>query len=330
MKKMKCIIYDSGSDSSDLRLAKVDIPEIGPNEVLIRVFFAGVNRPDILQRLGKYEPPRDASKILGLEASGEIVKIGSLVTRWQVGDKVTSLLHGGGYAEFAIANQYQCLRIPDKMSLLHAGALCENYFTVWENLFRRGKLTSGENVLIHGGTSGIGTTAIQLANHFGANVWATVGSEKKCQFCRDLGALDVVNYNDQNFLDFFVNRGQPISMDIIMDMVGGDYIEKNIDLLNEDGRLIFIAFLKGSLQQINFAKIMVKRLTLCGSTLRPQSLYVKAQIAEGLNQYIWPLLDQKIIEPIIDSVFDLKDVSDAHKKMESSAHIGKIMLKVLN
>ena len=327
---MKCVIYDNGLDTSNLRLAVVDIPELGSHEVLLRVFFAGVNRPDILQRQGKYNPPKDASKILGLEASGEIVRIGSSVTRWQVGDKVTALLHGGGYAEFAVANQYQCLRIPDKMSLLDAGALCENYFTVWENLFRRGNLTSGENVLIHGGASGIGTTAIQLASHFGANVWVTVGSDKKCDFCCALGALDAVNYNDNNFLDFFIQRGQPIRMDVILDMVGGDYIERNLDLLTEDGRLIFIAFLKGSLEKINFAKIMSKRLTLCGSTLRPQSLYAKAQIAQGLNQYVWPLLDQKIVEPIIDSVFDLNDVADAHKKMESSTHIGKIMLKVLN
>ena len=328
MKKMKYISAKEQGTSEDFFLLEADIPEIGPNEVLIKIHFSGVNRPDILQREGKYLPPVDASPILGLEASGEIIKLGKSVHRWKIGDLVTALLHGGGYAEYAAVNQYHCLKIPIGLSMLEAASLCENYFTVWSNLFLRGNLSAGEKVLIHGGTSGIGLTAIQLATYFGAKVWTTAGTEEKCNFCSKMGAEAAVNYKKQDFLDFFLDRADQIKMDVILDMVGGNYIEKNIELLNEEGRLIFIAFLKGSVEKVNFSRVMIKRLKLFGSTLRPQSINAKSQIARSLEENVWPLLEQKKLVPVIDSVFDLADVSKAHRRMESSAHIGKIMLKV--
>ena len=328
MKKMKCIVIEDGKNENQLRLGKINIPEVTSQEVLIRILYSGVNRPDILQRQGKYKPPRDASPVLGLEAAGEIVKVGHSVTKWKVGDLVTALLHGGGYAEFAVANQHHCLRIPNGLTLAEAGSLCENYFTVWSNLFSRGKLKAGEHVLIHGGTSGIGIAAIQLAHRFGATVWATAGSDKKCDFCREIGAELAINYKREDFHRFFLNRRESISLDIILDMVGGDYISKNLDILGEDGRLIFIAFLNGSIEKINFSKVMIKRLTLLGSTLRPQSLFAKARIAESLEYNIWPLFEHKKLLPVIDSVYNLSNAGLAHERMESSKHIGKIMLKV--
>ena len=308
-----------------LRPVVMSIPKPNRNEVLIKIAFAGVNRPDVLQRAGSYMPPPGASDLPGLEASGTIFAIGQNVTNWAIGDEVCALLPGGGYAEYAVTQASHCLPVPKGMGLEQAAALPETFFTVWSNVFQRGKLKPHEKFLVHGGSSGIGTTAIQLANVFGSEVYATAGTEAKCLVCEELGAKRAINYKKEDFLDVVKSLG---GVNLILDMVGGVYIEKNIKALVDDGRLVQIAFLQGAKAELNFAQIMTRRLTITGSTLRPQSDLSKAQIASELFRNVWPLLSNGRLKPVINSVFELEDVTSAHLLMESSQHIGKILLKV--
>lgn len=308
-----------------LRPIEAPVPTPGPGDILIKVAFAGVNRPDALQRAGSYAPPPTASPLPGLEASGEVVALGEGVTQWQVGDQVCALLPGGGYAEYVTTPAAHALRVPDGMGMKEAACLPETFFTVWSNVFMRGGLQAGERFLVHGGSSGIGTTAIQLANAFGARVFTTAGSDEKCQVCRDLGAERAINYRDEDFVEVLKPEGGP---NLVLDMVGGDYIARNIKSLAPDGRMVHIAFLSGPKAEINFALIMAKRLTVTGSTLRPQSDLAKARIAEELAQKVWPLLDAGRVAPVMDQVFALEDAAQAHARMETSQHIGKIVLQV--
>ena len=325
MTSMKVIEIVEPGGPSVLKSSVRNIPKPKRNEVLIKISYAGINRPDVLQRSGSYLPPPGASDLPGLEASGIIFAIGENVTNWEVGDEVCALLPGGGYAEYAVTQASHCLPVPTGMSLKQAAALPETLFTVWSNVFQRGGLKPNEKFLVHGGSSGIGTMAIQLANLFGSEVYATAGSEAKCSACEELGAIRAINYNKEDFLEVIKSIG---GVHLILDMVGGAYIEKNIKALVDDGRLVQIAFLKGAKVELNFAQIMTRRLTVTGSTLRPQSDLSKSQIASELLEKIWPLLSTGRINPVINSVFDLNDVSAAHLLMESSKHIGKIVLKV--
>ena len=308
-----------------LRLCERPVPMAAVGQVVIKVAFAGVNRPDALQRAGSYAPPPDASDLPGLEAAGEIVAVGAGVSGLSVGDQVCALLPGGGYAEYVTTPAAHCLPVPAGMDLKQAACLPETFFTVWSNVFQRGGLKAGERFLVHGGTSGIGTTAIQLARVLGARVFATAGSEEKCQACLDLGAERAVNYRTDDFVEVLREAG---GANVILDMVGGDYIPRNIKALADDGRLVQIAFLSGPKVAVNFAQVMMRRLTITGSTLRPQSDLAKAQIAEALRQSVWPLLAARRIAPVMDECFELADAQKAHARMESSAHIGKIVLKV--
>ena len=310
---------------SVLRPTKREIPLPRYGEVLIEIAFAGVNRPDALQRAGLYNPPPTASDLPGLEASGTVVKIGKGVYHVDIGDNVCALLPGGGYAEFATAPAAHCLPVPKGLSLKQAACLPETYFTVWSNVFQRGRLDAGQRLLVHGGSSGIGTTAIQLASVFGARVFATAGSNEKCQACLNLGAEMALNYHSEDFVEVIRELG---GAHLILDMVGGSYIARNIKALADDGCLVQIAFLEGPKVELNFAQIMTRRLTLTGSTLRPQSDLAKAKIAESLLDKVWPLLDNGQIHPVMDSTFPLESASEAHVRMESSAHIGKIVLEV--
>ena len=325
MTSMKVIEIVEPGGPSVLKSSVRSIPKPKRNEVLIKISYAGINRPDVLQRSGSYLPPPGASDLPGLEASGIIFAIGENVTNWEVGDEVCALLPGGGYAEYAVTQASHCLPVPTGMSLKQAAALPETLFTVWSNVFQRGGLKPNEKFLVHGGSSGIGTMAIQLANLFGSEVYATAGSDAKCSACEVLGAIRAINYNKEDFLEVIKSIG---GVHLILDMVGGAYIEKNIKALVDDGRLVQIAFLKGAKVELNFAQIMTRRLTVTGSTLRPQSDLSKSQIASELLEKIWPLLSTGRINPVINSVFDLNDVSSAHLLMESSKHIGKIVLKV--
>jgi NADPH:quinone reductase len=324
---MRYITYGDGGGPEVLAIVDGPIPAIGPRDVLIQVRFAGVNRPDLLQRAGKYPPPPGASPILGLEVSGDVVALGAEVTAWKIGDQVCALTPGGGYADFCRTDASHCLALPRGCDLATGAAIPENFFTVWTNLVRRGRLQSGESVLIHGGSSGIGYTAIQIAKQFGAIVFATVGNEQKTRFCLGLGADHVMNYRTQDFVAeikrITVGRG----VDVVLDMVGGAYIEKNISLLTFEGRLIQIAFLQGSTpSNFDFMPIMVRRLTVTGSTLRPQSVEQKANIAHALRERIWPLLESGQIKIIIDKIFPVSEVAEAHRLMERSEHTGKIVL----
>ena len=302
------------------------VPAPGPEEVLIKVAAAGVNRPDALQRAGSYPPPPGAPDWPGLEVAGEIVALGESVARWTAGDKVTALVAGGGYAEYCLAPGPQCLPIPDGLDLVEAASLPETFFTVWTNVFDRGALKSGERFLVHGGSSGIGTTAIQMAKAWGAEVYTTAGSAEKCRACLDLGADLAVNYREEDFVEAIKAATGGAGIDVILDMVGGDYIAKNLALLAPDGRLCFIAFLQGSKVEVNFIPILVKRLTVGGSTLRPRPVAFKAAIARNLEDKIWPLIAEGRIKPVIHQSFPLAEAAEAHRLMESSAHIGKIML----
>ncbi|MEL7114919.1 MAG: NAD(P)H-quinone oxidoreductase [Pseudomonadota bacterium] len=305
--------------------AQRDIPVPGHGEILIEVLFAGVNRPDALQRAGSYNPPPGASDLPGLEAAGTVAAIGPGVSEWSVGDEVCALLPGGGYAEYVRTPAAHALPVPEGMGLKEAACLPETYFTVWTNVFMRGGLTAGERFLVHGGSSGIGTTAIQLAHVFGARVFATAGSQEKCQACLDLGAERAINYKDEDFVEILRAEG---GANLILDMVGGPYIPRNLSLLATGGRLVQIAFLSGPKVELNFAQVMMRRLTITGSTLRPQSDLAKAEIAQGLRKKVWPLLDAGRIAPVIDSTFPLEEAAQAHARMESSAHIGKIVLAI--
>ena len=323
--QMRVVEISEAGGPSVLRPTKREIPIPRYGEVLIEIAFAGVNRPDALQRAGLYNPPPTASDLPGLEASGTVVKIGKGVYHIDIGDNVCALLPGGGYAEFATAPAAHCLPVPKGLSLKQAACLPETYFTVWSNVFQRGRLDAGQRFLVHGGSSGIGTTAIQLASVFGARVFATAGSNEKCQACLNLGAEMALNYHSEDFVEVIRELG---GAHLILDMVGGRYIARNIKALADDGCLVQIAFLEGPKVELNFAQIMTRRLTLTGSTLRPQSDLAKAKIAESLLDKVWPLLDNGQIHPVMDSTFPLESASEAHVRMESSAHIGKIVLEV--
>lgn len=322
---MKIIALKGFGLPDNLEVVDGEVPTPNSDEVLIRVHAAGINRPDILQRQGLYPAPADASPILGLEVAGEITEIGKDVTEWKIGDKVCALVNGGGYAEYAVAPAAQCLPIPDNFSFVQAAALPETFFTVWHNLFQRAQLKAGETLLVHGGTSGIGTTAIQLAVAFGVNVFATAGSMEKCQAITSLGAV-AINYREQDFVAEIKTQTQGQGVNVILDMVGGDYIQRNFSAAAKDARIVNIAFLNGSKTELDLMPLMLKRLTLTGSTLRAQSPQIKAKIAQELKKQVWPLLDQQKIKPIIDSVFSFSEVAKAHERMESSQHIGKIIL----
>ena len=308
-----------------LKLATRPRPTPDVGQVVIKIAYAGVNRPDAIQRSGGYAPPKGASDLPGLEASGQIVAIGAGVSDWQVGDEVCALLPGGGYAEYVATPAAHCLPVPEGMSLEKAACLPENYFTVWSNVFQRGGLQAGERFLVHGGSSGIGTTAIQLAHVLGARVFTTAGTKEKCDACLELGAELAINYKEEDFVSVVREEG---GANLILDMVGGDYIPRNIKTLNDDGRLVQIAFLGGSKVELNFAHVMMRRLTITGSTLRPQNDLAKGRIAEALRRDVWPLLASGRIGPVMDSTYPLADAAKAHAHMESSTHIGKIVLKV--
>lgn len=325
MSKMRVIEISEPGGPEVLVPGTRDIPQPGPGEVLIKTAYAGVNRPDALQRAGAYNPPPGASDLPGLEASGTVAAVGPGVHQWAVGDAVCALLPGGGYAEYVVTPAAHALPVPDGMNLREAACLPETYFTVWTNVFMRGGLKAGERFLVHGGSSGIGTTAIQLGKLFGARVFTTAGSHEKCDACRDLGAELAINYKDEDFVAMMREIG---GANLILDMVGGGYIPRNIKALADDGRLVQIAFLSGPKVELNFAQIMTRRLTLTGSTLRPQSDLAKAEIAEGLLKNVWPHLSNGRIRPIMDSEFPLEKANEAHARMESSGHIGKIVLKI--
>ncbi|MBB5209895.1 NAD(P)H-quinone oxidoreductase [Microbulbifer hydrolyticus] len=301
-------------------------PQAGDGEVLIRVAAAGVNRPDIVQRAGFYPPPPGASPILGLEVAGEVMAVGPGVANFSVGDMVCALTNGGGYAEYAVAPEGQCLPVPDGLSLVEAAALPETFFTVWSNLIRRANLTAGETLLVHGGSSGIGTAAIQIANAMGVKVFTTAGSDEKCRACEQLGAALAINYRQSDFVDAVLQATDGEGVDVILDMVGGDYVDRNIRAAAKDGRIVNIAFLAGAKVQVNMLPVMLKRLILTGSTLRPEPAEVKAAIASDLEKRVWPLLAEGKIRPLIAATYALEDVADAHRLMESSNHIGKIVL----
>jgi NADPH:quinone reductase len=300
-------------------------PEPGPHEVLIRVATAGVNRPDIFQRQGLYPPPPGASAVLGLEVAGEISAIGANVSRWRPGDKVCALVNGGGYASYALAPADQCLPVPDGLTFEQAAALPEACFTVWHNLWQRVRLQKDERLLVHGGSGGIGTTAIQMARAWGVDVYATAGSEAKCQACERLGAK-TIHYRQQDFVAEIKAATNGRGVDVILDMVGGDYVQRNFSAASREGRIVNIAFLKGSKVTLDLLPVMVKRLSLTGSTLRAQSVEVKASIARELHTHIWPLIERGRIVPVLAASFPLERAADAHRLMESGEHIGKIIL----
>ncbi len=301
------------------------VPTPRPGEVVIKVAYAGVNRPDALQRAGLYAPPPTASDLPGLEAAGEITALGGGVSDWAVGDEVCALLPGGGYAEYVATPAAHCLPVPTGMGLREAACLPETFFTVWSNVFLRGGLQAGERFLVHGGSSGIGTTAIQLTKAFGARVFATAGSEAKCKACADLGAERAINYRDEDFVEILKGEG---GANLILDMVGGPYLPRNIKALADDGRLVQIAFLQGPKVELNFMPVMMRRLTITGSTLRPQSDQAKARIAADLRAHVWPLIEAGRVAPVMDSEYALTDAAKAHAHMEAGDHIGKIVLNV--
>jgi putative PIG3 family NAD(P)H quinone oxidoreductase len=311
-----------------LKPAKFTVPEPKDNEVLIRVVAAGVNRPDVLQRKGSYAPPADASPLPGLEISGEVVALGTDAKRFNIGDKVMALTAGGGYAQYCAVDEGCVLPVPTSLTMTEAAAIPETFFTVWHNVFERGGLKSGETLLIHGGTSGIGTTAIQLASQFGAYVIVTAGSDEKCAACLSIGADRTINYKTHDFVAEVKDATGGKGADVILDMVGGDYIAKNYEVAAVDGRIVQIAFLNGSRAEADFSKLMMKRLTHTGSTLRPRSLEFKARIARELEAKVWPLLSDRTVVPVMDRIFPLAEAWRAHERMEEGSHIGKIVLDV--
>lgn len=301
------------------------VPVPGHGQIVIRVAYAGVNRPDALQRAGNYAPPPGASPLPGLEASGHVVAMGQGVARWQIGDAVCALLPGGGYAEYVVTQADHALPVPAGMGLREAACLPETCFTVWSNVVMRGRLAAGERFLVHGGSSGIGTTAIQIAAALGARVFTTAGSEEKCAACRDLGAEVALNYREADYVEVLRAAG---GANLILDMVGGTYLPRNVRALADDGRLVQIAFLTGPKVELNFAEVMVRRLTITGSTLRPQSDLAKARIAAEVERHVWPMIVAGRMSPVMDSEYPLAEAAAAHARMESSGHIGKIVLRV--
>jgi putative PIG3 family NAD(P)H quinone oxidoreductase len=325
---MKLIDHGNGGSVDVLCMTDAPVPTAGPGQVLIEVSYAGVNRPDVLQRSGSYPPPPGASPYLGLEVSGHIAALGEGVTMWKVGDAVCALTPGGGYAEYCVTDAEHCLPIPRGLTMAQAAALPETYFTVWTNVFERGALKAGQTILIHGGSSGIGLTAIQMAHAFGARVLTTVGNEDKARACREAGADVVINYRQEDFAEVVAQQTEGKGVNLILDMVGGSYIERNLRCLAVEGCLVQIAFLEGSKVSLDAMPIMLKRLTFTGSTLRARSSQQKTAIAAELKAKVWPLLEQEKCLPVIHKIYPLAAASEAHGLMESSVHIGKIVLAV--
>ena len=326
--RMTAIAISAPGGPEVLKPEERDVPKPGESEILVKVAAAGINRPDVMQRKGQYPPPPGAPDIPGLEIAGEVAAVGGKVKRWKVGDKVTALVAGGGYAEYCLADETVALPVPKGFSMVEAAALPETFMTVWHNVFQRGALKSGETILIHGGSSGIGTTAIMLAKAFGAKVIVTAGSTQKCAACKKLGADFAIDYKTQDFVAATKEATGGRGADLVLDMVGGDYAERNHDVAAVEGRIVQIATQQGFKVTINLLKIMQKRLTHTGSTLRPRPVADKAMIARELADKAWPLLAAGKIKPVIDSTFPLRDASKAHARMESGAHVGKIVLEV--
>jgi putative PIG3 family NAD(P)H quinone oxidoreductase len=320
------VIEMTGAGGPDvLAMSERAVPVLCADEILIKVAYAGVNKPDALQRAGVYLPPAGASEILGLEAAGEVVAVGAAVSEWQVGDYVCALLPGGGYAEYVTAPAAHALPIPAGMSLREAACLPETVFTVWSNVFMGAGLKAGERILIHGGSSGIGTTAIQLAKACGARVFVTAGSAAKCEACEGLGAERAIQYHEEDFVDVMTHFG---GADVILDMVGGDYVDRNFSALAMDGRLVSIAFLQGAKAEVNIARIMMRRLSWTGANLRPKSVAAKSEIAAHVLAHVWPLVESGRVKPVMDREFTLEEAADAHAYLEAGTHIGKIVLRV--
>ncbi|ALG71367.1 NAD(P)H-quinone oxidoreductase [Azospirillum thiophilum] len=325
---MRCVEITQPGGPEVLRPARRPAPVPGPGEILVEVAAAGVNRPDTLQRQGRYDPPPGASDLPGLELSGTVIAIGEGVEDWASGDRVCALVAGGGYADYCAVPAVQALPVPGPLSMVEAAAVPETFFTVWTNVFERGALKRGETLLIHGGSSGIGTTAIQLAKAFGATVFTTAGSDDKCRACEELGADRAINYRTEDFVTVIREATGGRGVDVVLDMVGGDYIARDVEIMAVDGRHVSIAFLQGSKVSLNMAPVMTKRLTLTGSTLRARPVAEKGRIAAALREHVWPLLESGAIKPQIHRVFPLEEAEDAHRLMESSTHIGKIVLAV--
>ena len=325
---MICIEISTPGEPEVLVATERPTPRPAADEVLIKVAAAGVNRPDVMQRRGKYPPPPGASDIPGLEVAGTIEEVGSGVREWKPGDRVCALLSGGGYADYCVAPSAQCLPVPSRLDLVTAAAIPETYFTVWTNLFERGRLTSGETVLVHGGSSGIGTTAIGLGRAFGARVFATAGSAEKCAACERLGAERCINYRNEDFVAVVRDLTRGAGVNVILDMVGAEYFARNLESLSIEGRLVEIATLHGTKAELNIPTVMQRRLTITGSTLRIRSVEQKGAIAKALMANVWPLLEAGTVAPIVHATFPLRDAAAAHRVMESGAHVGKLVLVV--
>jgi len=324
---MKAIVITQPGAPEVLQLAERPKPIITADEVLVKVAAAGINRPDVFQRKGNYPPPPGAPQdIPGLEIAGTVAKVGDNVTRWQVGDKVCALVMGGGYAEYCNVPAGQCLPIPENLSFVEAASLPETFFTVWSNVFDRGQLKKGESLMVHGGSSGIGVAAIQMATALGGTVYATAGSDEKCKFCQELGAAKAINYKTENFADVIKELTNTKGVDVILDMIGGDYTAPNLQSLADDGRMVLINTMKGKDVNVDLSIMMRKRLTITGSMLRSREISFKAAIAQSLEKNIWPLLKSGEIKPVIYKVFPADQAAAAHQLMESSEHIGKIVL----
>lgn len=325
---MKYIEHGSGGTPECMHIAEGAAPTPGPGQILIEVAYAGVNRPDVLQRSGRYQPPVDASPILGLEVAGRVAALGAGVTEWKVGDSVTALTPGGGYAEYCTAPAAHALPIPAGMDLATAACLPENWFTVWANLTLHGHLAAGERILIHGGSSGIGLTAIQLARHIGAECIATVGSDEKAEFCKNFGAQHTINYRRTDFAEEVMQFTGGEGVDVVLDMVGAPYVKSNLSVLKRDGRLVIVAFLEGSVGEVDLMPVMIKRLTITGSTMRPRTLAEKQELRDALKKEIWPAMESGKIHTHLFARFPLAEAAEAHQLMESSKHVGKIVLQV--
>ena len=327
--RMRYVDYGAGGEPAVMRINEGPVPAPGPTDVLIEVHYAGVNAPDIAQRKGRYPPPPGASPVLGLEVSGRIVAVGADVTQWRIGDAVCALTPGGGSAEYCVTPAAHCLPLPPGIDQEKAGGIPENFFTVWTNVIERGRLANGETILIHGGSGGIGYTAIQVAKAWGATVIATVGSQAKADFARSVGADHVVNYREQDFAEAVPPLAGPRGVDLILDMVGGEYFKKNLKLLALEGRLVQIAFQQGSkVSEMDLLPVMMRRLTITGSTLRAQPPENKARIADGLRRNLWPMFGDGRLQVIVHEVFAFDDVVAAHAMLESGTHFGKLLLKV--
>jgi len=327
-KEMQAIAISEPGGPEVLLESVLPVPSPGDSEVLIKVIAAGVNRPDVLQRLGMYAVPADANPLPGLEIAGTVVANGNGASRWNVGDDVMALTHGGGYAEYCCVHESHCLPVPAPLSMTEAAAVPETFFTVWYNVFMRAGLQAGETILLHGGSSGIGTTAIQLAKAHGARVITTAGTDEKCVFCKDLGADHAINYKESDWESRVVELTGGSGVNVVLDMVAGPYMQKNINVLGRDGRYVIIAFLQGPSAELNMRAVLGKRLTITGSTLRPQTTAEKAAIARQLEEKVLPLLESGSVRPIVHSTFPLAEASGAHALMESSKHMGKIVLEI--